>query len=195
MPIEHILRAMQAQADVEIEKTTHAADEEAAQHIAEAENEAQTIRVRHRARVEPLLINDSASLQNKAKLSVLRATAQAREQLITNAFTQAETSISQIRASKEYPAIFRALAREALEELSGDLVVSVDPRDAELATRVFKELGTPADIETQPIPLGGLKVMTRDGRVTIVNTLATRLERAHALLRGPIAGILVEKSK
>ncbi len=195
MPLEHILRAMQAQADSEIERIMQAAQTEAAQLIAEAEQQAQSIRARHRARIEPVLLTEAASLQNKAKLETLRAAANAREQLLQDAFAQSEACLEEIRASKEYAAIFRALACEALRALKGDRIVRVDPRDAALARETFAQLGVPVEIETQPIPLGGLEIVTRDGREAVIDTLASRLERARTTLRGPVASILAGKSE
>ena len=199
MPLEHILRALQAQADAEIERIDRAADEEATQLIAEAEAAADTIRARHRARVEPMLFSEAAGLRNKARLVALRATANAREHLINDAFAQAAECLSQIRTSKQYPAIFRALARQAVEALgdvssadSKRLIVRVDPRDVEIARATWAEMDASAEIETQSIPLGGLEVTTRDERIVIVNTLAARVERARGVLRGPVARILTE---
>ncbi len=196
MPLEHILRAMQVQADGEIAKITRAAEDEAAQLLADAQAQAVAIRARHRARVEPMLATQAAGLQNKAKLSALRALADAREQLLTDAFARAETRLAQIRASEEYTAIFAALARQAVAALDADpsgqvLIAYVDPRDVALARAMFAELNADAEIKTQPIPLGGLQVTTRDGRIAITNTLAARLARARHLLRGPVAAILV----
>jgi vacuolar-type H+-ATPase subunit E/Vma4 len=193
VPLEHILRAMQAQAEGEITKTTQAASEEAAQLIAEAEAEAKTIRARHRARVEPMLLAEAASVQNKAKIGALRAAANAREQLLVEAFTRAQDCLADLRTSNKYPGIFRQLAREAVEGLGKDVVVRVDARDLALARTTFADLGVKAEIQEQPMPLGGLQVMTRDGRIAIVNTLASRLERARSVLRGPVAGILASQ--
>lgn len=190
MPLEHILRAMQAQADSEIEKTTSAADEEATQLIAEAEAEAKQIHARHCARVEPMLATQAASLQNRAKLGALRATANAREELLVEAFKQAEDSLARLRTSPQYAAIFHALVCEALEGLDGDLVANVDPRDVSLARNTLAAIGAKVEIQEKTIPLGGVEVMTRDGRIVNINTLASRLERARAQLRGPVASIL-----
>jgi vacuolar-type H+-ATPase subunit E/Vma4 len=199
MPLEHILRALQAQADAEIEQINRAADDEAAQLIAEAEAAAIAIRARHRARVEPMLVAEAASLQNKARLGALRAVANAREELIVAAFAQAAERLAQIRESRQYPAIWRALAREAVAAVGGAapphaprLIVRVDPRDVEIARAALAEMGVLAEIEMQTIPLGGLEVTTRDERIVIVNTLAARLERARSILRGPVARILTE---
>ncbi len=211
MPLEHILRAMRAQADAEIAKIDCAADVEAAQLIAEAEAAARAIRARHRARVEPMLVAEAAGLQNKAKLGALRATANAREELISEAFAQAQECLSQIRESKQYATIFRALAQEAVQALGSDpsasfdsardrgsgqsLTVRVDLRDVEIARSAFEEIGVNAEIEMLPIPLGGLEVMTRDQRIAIVNTLAVRLERARNVLRGPVARVLTSPER
>ncbi len=195
MPLEHILRAMQAQADSEIEATSRAAAEEAAQLIAEAEEQGRAIRARHRARVEPALLTGAAGLQNKAKLSALRATANAREQLLTEAFAQAENCLQEIRQSKAYAAIFQTLAEEVARELGNQLIVRVDPQDAELARGVFAKLGVQAEIQTQITPLGGLEATAQEGRVVAINTLAARLGRARSVLRGPVAKILTEEPK
>lgn len=195
MPLDDILRAMQGQADSEIGGITQAANAEAAQLLAEAEAEGKAIRSRHRARAEPMLITEAASLQNKAKLGALRAIANAREQLLTDSFGHAEDCLAEIRRSKQYTAIFTALVQEAVEGLGEDLVARVDPHDAPLATTVFAQLGLRAEIQEVPIPLGGLEIGTRDGRVIIVNTLASRLDRARSILRGPVATILSGKSK
>lgn len=195
MPLVHILRAMQTQADAEIAAIQRAAETQAAQLIAEATRAAEAIRARHRARVEPLVIAQAASVQNKAKLDALRATANAREELIAASFAQAAEGLAQIRTSEAYAPIFRALAQEAARTLGDDLIVRVDPRDVTLARAVFAEIGVAAKFETQAIPLGGLCVLTRDERIVIVNTLAARLERARVLLRGPVARLLTEAEK
>ncbi len=195
MPLEHILRAMQAQAENEIEQITRAADEEAAQLIAEAEAEAIKICARHRDRVEPMLVAEAASLQNTAKLGALRAIANAREQLLVSAFEQAGDCLGQLRERPQYAELFRALAREATEGLTGDLTARVDPRDVSMARAAFAELRVPVEIEEHAMPLGGLEVMTRDGRVVMVNTLASRLDRARSRLRGPVAAILANETK
>jgi V/A-type H+-transporting ATPase subunit E len=182
---------MQAQADAEIKKINRAADQEATQLIAEAETLAQTIRTRHRARVEPLLATEAAGLQNKARLGALRAIANAREELITDAFVQAEKRLERMRATEDYAATFRVLAQEAVQTLgNNDVVVHVDLRDESIARDVFANLDMNVSLETQSIPLGGLEVTTRDGRIVIVNTLASRLEHARKILRGSVARIL-----
>jgi vacuolar-type H+-ATPase subunit E/Vma4 len=185
---------MQAQAESEMEEKRSVAEEEAAQLIAEAEEEAQAIRARHRARVEPMLLTEAASLQNKAKLGALRATANAREQLLVEAFGRAQDCLAHLRQTPQYAEVLHVLAREALEGLNGDLVARVDPRDAALVRAAFEALGTTVEIQEQEIPLGGLELMTRDGRVIVDNTLAARLDRSRGLLRGPVAEILAEPS-
>jgi vacuolar-type H+-ATPase subunit E/Vma4 len=201
VPLEHILHAMQAQADTEIEKINRAADEEAAQLIAEAETTARAIRARHRARVEPLLATEAAGLQNKARLGALRAIANAREELIADAFAQAEDCLLQIRDSNRYAAILHALAQEAVQAQGSNasanseqsVIVRVDPRDFAIARDALADSGgANVEIETQAIPLGGLELTTRDGRIVIVNTLASRLTHARKILRGPVARILTE---
>jgi vacuolar-type H+-ATPase subunit E/Vma4 len=149
---------------------------------------------------------EAASFQNRAKLAALRAMADAREQLLVEAFAAAELHLREIRLSGEYPAVFDALAREALgalgaedsvravSETAGELpsfIVRVDPDDAELARNVFHALGARVQLEPYPIPLGGVELATPDGRIVVVNTLAARLERAREEMRGPVASVLV----
>lgn len=199
MPLEHILRAMQAQADAEIAQITRAADAEIAQLIAEAEAHAQAIRARHRARTELLIAQQAATLQNQAELDARRALAEAREQLLNEAFAQAQARLAHIRQSNDYPAILRALAQQAINALGNDvtttsaqrLIVRVDPDDVALARTVFSELGVSFEIVPQTMPLGGVEIATLDERIVITNTLAARLERVRKYLRGTIAQMLV----
>lgn len=195
MPLEHILRAMQAQAESEIQNITHAAESEAAQLIAEAETESKAIRARHRARVEPMLVAEAASLQNKANLGALRAKANGREQLLVEAFTRAQDCLAEIRQTEQYAAIFGLLAEEATAGLGDDLIARVDPRDVQIARAALAQLGVKAEIQEQDLALGGLEVTTRDHRVIVVNTIASRLDRARGVLRGPIAAILANSVK
>lgn len=195
MPLEHILRAMQAQAESEIQNITHAAESEAAQLIAEAETEAKAIRARHRGRVEPMLVAEAASLQNKANLGALRAKANGREQLLVEAFTRAHDCLAEIRQTQQYAAIFGLLAAEATAGLGDDLIARVDPGDVQIASATFARLGVKAEVQELDLPLGGLEVMTRDHRVIVVNTIASRLDRARGILRGPIAAILANSVK
>lgn len=203
MPLEHILRAMQWQADNAIAQIARAAEAESAQLIADAEAQAQTIRARHRARVEPRLAHETANIHNQARLNVLRALADAREQLLNDAFLQAEMRLGQIRQSDQYTVIFRALAREAVDALGIDvstapeskISVRVDPGDTSLASQVFADFSAPFVIETRPMPMGGLELTTHDGRVIVTNTVAMRLERARKLVRGAVAAILVRDAE
>lgn len=143
--------------------------------------------------MEPLLATEAAGLQNQARLGALRAMANAREELIADAFAQAQDCLSQIRESQQYAAIFRAMAHEVVQALGDqDIIVRVDPRDEAIARKIFSEFNVHAEIETQEILLGGLYVTTRDGRIEIVNTLAARLEKARKIMRGPVARILTE---
>ncbi len=195
MPLEHILNAMQTQAERRIAEISSLAEAQAARMIGEAEAEAETTRAGLLAGVGPKVSIQAAIRQNRAKLTALRTAATAREQLIVDSFQQAESSLAEIRESPDYVPIFRALAREAVRGLGDDMIATVDPRDADLARAVFAEIGVSAEIREREIPLGGLVVATGDQRIIVDDTLASRLERARDALRRPVAAILSDSSK
>jgi V/A-type H+/Na+-transporting ATPase subunit E len=129
-----------------------------------------------------------------------KARLEAREEVIMKAFEKAEEELDKIQEKPEYASILEGLVKQACIEIGGgDLEVSVREEDvsiiddiSKIARDVENETKVKTDISLVGADIGspGTVVKTRDGRVEVVNTFATRLERMRPALRSEIARIL-----
>jgi len=132
----------------------------------------------------------------KAKKARLKA----REEVISKAFEKAEEELEKIPKKPEYASILEGLVKQACIEIGGgDLEVSVREEDvsiiddiSKIARDVENETKVKTDVSLVGTDIGspGTVVKTRDGRVEVVNTFATRLQRMRPALRSEIARIL-----
>lgn len=192
MPLEHILQAIEAEAQAEIDRITAEAETKAQQILAKAEAEAVAIRQRHLDAVVPLVQVECARLLNDARLAALREVMQVREQLIADAFALAEERLAEVRYQPQYPSLLRRLAEEAIGALgdSSQVVIRVDSRDVALVEAFLDSLAVTATVEPVLECLGGLEVCTADGRIVVSNTFETRLNQARRRLRCEVADLV-----
>ena len=64
------------------------------------------------------------------------------------------------------------------------------PGDAGIAQEVAKAMGLSVEIRETPEVIGGVRLTTRDRRIMVENTLASRLSRARAALVSRVAETL-----
>ncbi|MFQ6058307.1 MAG: V-type ATP synthase subunit E [Anaerolineae bacterium] len=190
MALEDILRAMEAEAQGEVERLEAEAEAAAREILAEAEAEAKAIKERHLAKVLPSLRAEQARLLHEAKLAALREVVNAREGLIARAFALAEERLSQICAQDDYPRFLRRLTEEVVAELGDNLLVKVTSRDVPLMSQILADMGVRGTVQAGLNSLGGLEASTSDGRISLSNTLESRLKRARQLLRREIAALV-----
>lgn len=190
MALKHILRAMEAEIEAEIQQIKAEAEAEAAAILAEARQEAEAIRQRHRQDVLPALRAEQARLINQAKLAALRARMAAREGFLEEALGLARRKLAGLRERDDYPRLLRASTQEALADLGSQVCLRVDPQDAELMAQIADELHLKAEIEPSLPCLGGLEARTADGRVVACNTIEARLEKAQPLIRQKVLAAL-----
>jgi len=114
-----------------------------------------------------------------------------RENVFESAFDTAVQRLTLLRQDENYPAIFRRLVEETIEAArEGAFVVHVDPRDRELCTRTLTALKVSREIRTDLTSMGGLVISSPDGRITLKNTLESRLERVREHKRREIHAVL-----
>ena len=114
-----------------------------------------------------------------------------RETAFERAFSGAETRLSALRSSPEYPAIFEKLMREAAGAMGdGVFVVHVDPRDVELCKKTLALLRLVPEIRSDITTAGGMVASLPDNSIVISNTVESRMQRAKELKRKEIHAIL-----
>jgi len=190
MGLEDIFRALEEQAAKDSEAVLVEARSHADAIMQEAQNEAARARDSHVADAERVARSRSAQDLNSAKLDARKRLAAVKERAVSEVFDRAMDGLVSARTSADYPAAFRRLADEALEGVTGEYSVLVDPADVELAKRVLGEMGVSAEVRGDLSTAGGVVVSTESGRVMIRNTLEDRLEKLRGLAQADVAEIL-----
>ena len=190
MAIEDIFIALEEQGEQESREAVEAAREQARGIKEDAETQAKDIREK---RVETARANatlKSARAVNSARLDGRRAVAGVKERAIVMAFDEALAKLAAVRPGAGYPALFRALADEAVAGLSGELVFVVDPADEALAAEYLKSSGLAATVDATGKTAGGLTVIADGGSMLRRNTLEDRLDKFKVHGQSEIAEVL-----
>jgi vacuolar-type H+-ATPase subunit E/Vma4 len=190
MAIEDILRALDEQADGDCRALVDNAKRQAKAITDEAKAEADRVRAYKVSATEAQVRTRAAQIVNAARLERRRRIAAAQDAGVDHVYEDAGTALNRSRGTKEYEALFRALASEASARAIGDLAVHVAPDDAALAKRVMSDLGLKAEIDASADILGGLTVVSSGGRVYRRNTFDDRLAKVRKHVQSEVAEIL-----
>jgi vacuolar-type H+-ATPase subunit E/Vma4 len=190
MAIEDILRALDEQADADCRALVDKAKEQAKAILAEAKTEADRVRDAKIAATEAQVRSRAVQIVNAAKLERRRQVTAAQDAGMDVVYAEAGVTLSARRGTKAYDDLFRALAQEAVERSTGDVIVQVAPADAALAAKVMSDLGVKAEVDASLDILGGLTVISSGGRVYRRNTLDDRLVKVRKFVQADVAEIL-----
>lgn len=190
MAIEDIFRALEEQADEEVNRILHAATVQADAVEHEARDEAERITGAKIQAADTAVQAKAAKAVNAARLQVKRDLAQVRDSAVEASFDEASKRLAAMRGTPEYERVFAALAKEACATLDTECEIQVAPADAELAARVASDLGLSFTVSPTLDTIGGLVVSTHSGRVVRRNTFETRLEKASAVAGTQVAEVL-----
>lgn len=214
MSLDRILEALEAEAArqiAEIEQVTQAEIE----HIRrQAQVEAAAVRQQPMTASQAALRVEQTRLLNRAKQEASQVVLQAREAMISAALAAAAQQLANLLTTPAYPGLLQQLTQEAVGTLGTNQVLYLHVRngDLELMRQFVRELGLSAEVagdleENFPEParfalaeagqgcLGGLAVTTADNRISLINTLAMRLQRVANLYRAQIAQIIFEQQR
>lgn len=189
MAVADIFRALEAEGDKERQQILSRAKEQAQKVIDEAEEQAERIKIEKHDKICASLQGEQAQVLNSARLRQIKETTAKKEALIRRVFDEAKDHLN-LRGRPDYEKTFELLAREAVGLRPGKVRISVDPRDAKVAQTVLPRLCDDFELYTELECLGGLKVATEDGRVTHLNTIDSRLEKARQALKSKVASLL-----
>jgi len=187
--VEDIFRALEAEGEKERREIIGRAKEQAKSIVDEAEEQARRIAQDKVDKVCASLAGEQAQILNSARLRQIKETTAKKEAYIRRAFDEARQHLN-LRDKSGYEKTFELLAKEAVGLRPGKVRVYVDPRDASVAQAVLPRLCADFELYTELECLGGLRVTTDDGRVTHLNTIDSRLEKARQALKSKVASIL-----
>ena len=166
----------------------------------ESQFEARQLREESRAVASGPADSERARILHQARLEALQIVGDAREALVDAALSWTKAYLAGMRSDAAYPATLRRLAEEALAELgpleeAGGAWLEADPRDRELLEALILDLRLELAISYELNGWGGLIVKSEDGRVVVINSLETRLERAIPYLRRYLSALFDEATE
>jgi len=190
MAIEDIFKALEEQADEEVDELLRVAKLQAKTIEQEAREEADRITKARIASTDEAVRMRTAKTVNAARLDSRRGLAAVRDEAVDRVFTAAAARLAELRGTPEYEPIFRALAEEALAGAVGDSELLVAPADEALARKTVAELGSSAKVSATLETVGGLAVAASEGRVMRRNTFESRLAKVRGLAQAKVAEVL-----
>ena len=190
MAIEDIISTLENEGQKERERVLKAAKAEARRIIELANEDAERVKEKEMDRISLLLKGETARIFNEAELYRKEETIKAKEKVIDKVFQDSARKTNDLRKSDKYEAVFEGLARESFGRVSGDVIVSVDKRDEQVAQRVLGKVGNKYQLRTDLECLGGLVVKTANERVIYLNTIDTRMEKAREVIKSQITEAL-----
>ncbi len=148
---------------------------------AEAELDKIGAAVLERARAATLA--EEARITNEAKFKARKDFLAAKHRLVERVITGLEQSLASLPEHKDYKKVVTRLLDEALEGVSGPVIVRCRPQDAQVVRDHVAKRGMKATIEERPFPLTGVDVLWGDEfRLIVRNTLKSRMEKIHPAL-------------
>jgi V/A-type H+-transporting ATPase subunit E len=191
MPYEDLLAAVRANAQEKIKEIRDRAEAEALKIRRDAEERAQWIRSAQLEEARRTVQLEKSKLISRVGAEKRMALARAKDNLFRQVFDQAARRVASARDRPGYQALYRRMAREAMEDLPAEGIrVHIDPRDEPLCREVLREMKRNCEIVPDLTTMGGLNATTADERLMIFNTLESRLERARELMKSEIMSAL-----
>lgn len=188
MSLSAILEMIYQEGESAVRAIETKAQDEATRIIAEANSEAEVIRTEAEQQALMATSSEQARVLQQASLEALRLIGKAQSEITDRVLDEAREHLAGLRDSPDYQEVLRNLIREALEAITGSLregespCIHVDPRDRVLAERILSELSQTLDISADLVTWGGVRLTSADGRVTVDNTLESRLAEARTFL-------------
>jgi V/A-type H+-transporting ATPase subunit E len=114
---------------------------------------------------------------------------------VNDAFNNAITRIDNIRNEESYESMMRRLIEDALDAIGVDAIIECNDKDRDLVDRIILELqykyNFTITLGNSIECIGGVRVSSRDGSVSLDNTLDTRIERLKPILKKDIAKLFM----
>jgi V/A-type H+/Na+-transporting ATPase subunit E len=197
MSLQVILEKIRASGAVQVQEIEETTQSQVSETLAQAGMEARQIEEDSRAIASAPAIAERARIFHRARLESLRIVGDVREDMVDTAITRTRERLASLRADLSYPTVLRKLTEEALTELAsgsaGKTQLLADPRDRSLLKNILDDLRLDLPVSYELNCWGGLTAKSEDGRVVVINTLESRLERATAFLRRHLAALFEEE--
>ncbi|RJQ31336.1 MAG: hypothetical protein C4562_06075 [Actinobacteria bacterium] len=190
MALEEMLKALDEAGREDCKKLKADGKRIAKQIIKEAELERDRFIEHHLEKARVTAALKKAKIINNANFELKKDLIRAKEDMMSKLFAKIGEEAKKIRKSPNYKDVFEKLAAESISSLNSKVKAYVDPSDESLARQALSRL----DVEYQILPtiktVGGLKASSEDGKITVNNTLESRLKKASSLLKTEVFKLL-----
>jgi len=195
MGLQAILEQIRTDGDVQIRELEKRSLSQISEILTQARMEAQQIEEDASANASIPAAAERARILHRARLESLQIVGNVRENLVDTALTRARERLAAIRIDSCYPEVLRTLVKEALTELAanGNVQLLAAPRDEGLLTNILSDMNLDLPVSYELNCWGGLIAQSDDGRVVVINTFESRLERAMTFLRHHLAALFEEE--
>lgn len=189
MSLSAILEAIDSAGEAQVQEIEKEAQIKVNEILAEAHSEVQEIESAARQSAMIPALQERARLMHRARLEALSIIGSVRAELVNRALDQAQGRLASLRNHPIYPDVLARLTSQALKELETSLdrvdrpVLRADPRDRPLMEAILAASPTQWSVIYNLECWGGVIAQSEDGRVVVINTLESRLERATPYLR------------
>jgi V/A-type H+-transporting ATPase subunit E len=181
---------LQQEVLAEIDAILAEADSQAGRLIDEAKQKASARMAARRKRAESEARRSVQRTQSAAEFTVATARMQAKDRMIEQVRNKALAAIEETAGKPSYAQILQALAEEALKAVETAEAVIVNPRDQENLRDWAKAKGL--ELRVDPGLRLGVRMETRGGKRSVLNSLPERFQRSWDLLTSGVAKILWE---
>lgn len=209
MSLDTILEAIEASAEAELAELRQETETRVAEILAEADRRAAARREAARHAALRPAAGERARRLHQAKLEALHIVGEAQDRLVGEALLRTRQCLSDLRHGSAdgafYASILRHLVEEAVQALGDEEMGSADTdgpsawlegdaRDESLLGDILRDLNLALPVKSTLDSWGGVVVRSSDGRIMVINTLESRLERATPYLRQELAAYFQEVS-
>jgi vacuolar-type H+-ATPase subunit E/Vma4 len=190
MSYQNLFKALESQIGVEVEEVIASAKKRADAIARAAKREVDNLN-------KQLLEESSKEKGVKAKgqtsareLKLSKLMLNTKHDLFQQAIKRARQKLNEVPKKPEYQSILKKLIQEATADFPECSRIRVNTRDISLAQKIVKELNLKLEVEPTTDFSAGVIASSKDGRMSVSNTLELRLERLIPLITPQVAGIL-----
>src|SRR3989337_4559954 len=167
-----------------------------------AEGQARQVVESQRQRREAALRTSRARAQGTADLAAQALLLEEKDRTITEVFRRAKEALDQVLHDRaRYAPVLGRLIEEGLQGVNGPVIIEAHPDDVALVKENMEGSGIRRTLAQQDATWqpegrsaadvrGGVRLASPDGRYVVLNTLASRLERARPTLASEAARTL-----
>ncbi len=117
------------------------------------------------------------------------------EEAVSDAFNRAISKIDGIRSDESYETMMRRIIEDSLDAISTDAIIECNDKDMDLVDRILLDIQYKYNFNitlgNSIECLGGVRVRSSDGTISLDNTLDTRIGRIKPILKKDIAKLFM----